>query len=77
MGNIEEEEEEATTVIVAQLRHCITANHNAAPSGEKRKGVKKTEKELGSAAVQQIYLSKKSGAIISIQMTALCRRIPD
>lgn len=32
-----EEEAEATTAIVAELRHCITANHNACSVGEKRK----------------------------------------
>lgn len=71
-----EEEAEAATVVVAQLQHCITDNHKAG-SVEEKERAKKYRKNLGSAAVLQIYLSKKSGVIISIQMTALCRCIHD
>lgn len=49
MWNIEGEAE-ATTMIVAELWHCITANHNACSVREKERGKKKKKKEKEAAA---------------------------
>lgn len=46
MRNIEEEAE-ATTVIVAELRHCITANHNACSARRKNGWGKNRRRTLG------------------------------
>lgn len=42
-----EEEAEATTVIVAELRHCITANHNACSARGKKGWGKNRRRTLG------------------------------
>lgn len=62
----------ATTVTVAGRRRCVIANHSA---WEKREGVEIRARRLGVQLCGR-FTSKKSGVIISSQMTALCRRIP-
>lgn len=59
MRNIEEEAE-ATTVIVAELRHCITANHNAC-SARRKKGWGKIEEEPWECSAVDLPFKKVWG----------------
>lgn len=64
-------------------RHCgITATLHLCQSQcllcrGKKKGGKNRKRTLGVPLCSRFTFQKKSGAIISIQMTALCRCIPD